>query len=211
MGDDCVKNTVETYNKRAKMYALHRYYQVPKIEEDLRFFIDTIEEGKILDAGCGAGHDSRFFYVNKFKVTGIDLADQLLNLARKKVPRADFRKMDIRKPKFPNEYFDGIWMSASFLHIPKKQALTTLKKMLKILRGNGLLYVNVEKGEREKILHKKEYGHLPRMVSFYSLEEFSKIVDDSGFKIIKTVTDEDVWGWIKIFAVKKLRDANRLI
>lgn len=202
MSDDCVKKTVKTYNKQAKMYALHRYYQVPRIEKDLRFFIDNIRKGKILDAGCGAGHDSYFFEVNKFKVVGIDLAYQLLNLARRKVSHADFKKMDIRKPTFPNEHFDGIWLSASFLHIPKKQALTTLKRMFKILRKNGLLYVNVEKGGQEKILSKKEYGYLPRMVAFYYLEEFTKLITDSGFKIIKIVIDEDVWGWIRIFAVK---------
>lgn len=202
MRNDCVKKTVETYNNWAKMYALHRYYQISRIEKDLRFFINNIRKDKILDVGCGAGHDSYFFDVNKFKVVGIDLADQLLNLAHRKVPHADFRKMDIRKPTFPNEYFDGIWMSASFLHIPKKQALPTLRKMFKILQENGLLYVNVEKGEQEKILSKKEYGYLPRMVAFYSPEEFTKLVTDSGFKIMKVVIDEDIWGWIRIFAVK---------
>ncbi|MDD2758410.1 MAG: class I SAM-dependent methyltransferase [Patescibacteria group bacterium] len=202
MDRDETKTTISTYDNFAKDYARHRFFHPKNIGRDLLYFIKKNKKGRILDAGCGAGHDSVLFVSKGFDVIGIDLSEKMLREAKKKLPSAIFKKMDIRKLFFPRNYFTGIWMSASFLHIPKIYSQQTLIEMHRVLKSGGLLYINAEKGADEKIILKKEYSNKPRLISFYYSTELRKKIAKAGFKIIKERTDGDFYGWIRVFARK---------
>ena len=47
------------------------------------------------------------------------------------------------------EAFDGIWASASLLHVPKVELLATLHILKKALKEGGVLYLSFRCGERE--------------------------------------------------------------
>ena len=61
----------------------------------------------------------KIFADKNFEVIGVDLSKKMIEVARKKVKNAKFHVMNIRKLDFNHNSFDGIWASASFIHIPK--------------------------------------------------------------------------------------------
>lgn len=201
--DNLVSQTIQTYNACAESYS-RDHYDISEVQDVIDFFIQNLKGAEILDVGCGPGRDAKYFSSHNLKVTGVDLSDCFLNIASKNVPGAKFIQMDMRSLDFSGNSFDGIWVCASFLHISKNDARNTLINLRHILKSDGLMYINVEKGTQEKFLRKKEYKNKPRLISFYTTEEFEKLVEDCGFSILKKLVDADPYGWIKIFAAKKI-------
>ena len=63
--------------------------------------------GKLLEIGCGTGHWSEYFCNKGFDVTGVDISEQMIAIARqKKVSRAVFDVSDAAKLPFADATFD---------------------------------------------------------------------------------------------------------
>ena len=93
--NDISKLVEQGYNKIAEDYYTHR--NLNKFNTELEKFVVLLsDDAHVLDVGCGAGIPTAKFLVNKgIKVTGIDLSDTMLHLARKNVPTGEFIKMDM--------------------------------------------------------------------------------------------------------------------
>lgn len=77
--------------------------------------IGEIRGGKILDFGCGKGDFYGFLKDKDIEVqyTGLDINENLIDLARKKYPGIDFRVFDIEKEEL-REDFDFIFLCGVF-------------------------------------------------------------------------------------------------
>ncbi len=195
--------TKESYNKTAKLWADNHWTYLQ--EKDLgllttlgKFIKALNDEGLVLDAGCGSGRDSKYLLEHGMNVIGIDFSDAMLAEARKRVPDGNFRKMDMRKLEFQDNWFDGIWANASLLHLSKKEVSKTLAEFRRVLKPNGILFASVKEGTGEKIETKK-YG--PRFFVYYELTEFEKKIKKAGFKIIDSWVNKGVkWNWVSLLA-----------
>jgi SAM-dependent methyltransferase len=73
----------------------------------------------ILDVGCGIGHMYEFLLETKLieklhiSYTGIDISPKMVEFAKKKFPKADFRTVDLINDKF-DEKFDYVVSSGAF-------------------------------------------------------------------------------------------------
>ncbi len=54
-------------------------------------------DASIAELGCGTGTMTELLSDDGFDITGIDLSEDMLSLAREKVPRVDFLRMDMRE------------------------------------------------------------------------------------------------------------------
>jgi SAM-dependent methyltransferase len=103
--------------------------------------------GKILDAGCGSGRDTKYFLEQQYDVTAIDGSANLAALA------SAYTGQNVRTLKFQDinydHQFDGIWASASLLHVPKSDIQDVLKKIYRALKKDGILYTSFRYGEEE--------------------------------------------------------------
>src|SRR5437867_10663183 len=91
------------YNEIASKYLAAR----TKDSEDVRLLkelVDRLPKGaKVLDAGCGSGVPVALFLAKYFDVTGVDISEKQIQLARRMVPKAKFICEDLTKLDFPNE------------------------------------------------------------------------------------------------------------
>jgi len=178
--------TIETYNRTAhefekKAKNLHHVKEEKKFEKYLQ------PGSSILDLGCGDGRDAKIFSERGFKVTGIDLSDKMLDLARTKVALAIFKKMDIRNLEFPDNSFEGIWAVASLLHIPKKEIHKALSESYRVLKKKGIIYICVKVGEGEELKPDKRYDESAfKFYSYFQPTELERFVKKSGFKILES-------------------------
>ena len=201
--EEKISRTIQTYNEYAKKY-FHINYSIDVIKELLNIFIENLKGNKILDIGCGPGRDAKFFSDLGYDVTGIDLSEKLLEIAKKNAPKARFYLMDMRNLDFPENTFDGIWACASFLHIPRKDAQKTLNEFYRVLRPSGVMYLSVKEGVGEGFVKSSQYGNKERYFVYYSSSELRKLVENSRFKIFKEIIEEEKSkdNWINIFAKK---------
>ena len=140
--------TLNYYNENAQSFA-DGTVSVEFTEMQDRF-LEKLDPGAyILDFGCGAGRDTKYFLSQGYRVDAIDGSEQLCQIASDhtgiKVRQMLFQELEV------NEKYDGIWACASILHLPKKELKEVLKKMLIALKIDGWIYTSFKYGEYEGI------------------------------------------------------------
>lgn len=148
-------------------------------------YFSNISGKKVLDVGCAQGRDVEYFLKKDFDVSGIDFCLPFLELAKKSFPKANFLKMDLTKLDFPDNNFDALWASASFLHVPKIQAPQTLKGFNRVLKPKGIAMISVMSGTYEGLWENKEINWPERYFSYYQKEELAKLIQQAGFTILE--------------------------
>ena len=169
------------YNKIAEDYYTHR--NLNKFNTELEKFVVLLsDDAHVLDVGCGAGIPTAKFLVNKgIKVTGIDLSDTMLHLARKNVPTAEFIKNDMNELEFKENTFDGVVSVFALFHVPKENHFDIFKKIFEILKPEGILLINTGISESEG---KSRFFGVPMFWSNFSPNITLNLVKKAGFSIL---------------------------
>lgn len=207
---DPIQETIETYNNFAEDYK-QRYKDdgdSNKMQPSLDKFLSLLTTGKkILDIGSGAGFDAKYFSERGYEVTSIDLADKLLEVAKQMAPKVDFKIMDMRAMTFSERLFDGVWASASILHLPKGEALQVINDIKRILKDGGVFYLGLKQGEGEEYKVNKGEGNLDgarRYFSYYSKSEVETILAELDLDLVDFIEDNNRGNiWLGFFAVKQ--------
>ena len=111
-------------------------------------FMNLLQPGAcILDLGCGSGRDAKAFYDAGYQVEAVDGSAQLCRLA------SEYIGVSVRQMLFQEldseEVYDGIWACASILHLPKEELGTTLHRIQRALKPEGILYTSFKYGTYE--------------------------------------------------------------
>ena len=138
--------TLNYYNENAQSFASGTVSVEFTEMQDI--FLEKLDPGAyILDFGCGAGRDTKYFLSQGYLVDAMDGSEQLCRIASDhtgiKVRQMLFQELEV------NEKYDGIWACASILHLPKKELKEVLKKMLTALKTDGWIYTSFKYGEYE--------------------------------------------------------------
>ena len=79
----------------------------------------------VLDVACGAGRYARALANRGVRVTGVDLSDELLEVARERSPllpgKPDYFRCDIRKLPFARQFDGAISMFTSFGYFDRRE------------------------------------------------------------------------------------------
>ena len=199
-------NLKDTYNKIAEDW--HKDHQEDDWwQEGTDEYISLIGKGGlVLDVGCASGIKSKYLAAGGLKVVGIDIADKLIDIARKSLPEAKFYVMDMADVENLADEFNGIFAQASLLHIPKKDIPDILKKLNSKLKPGGYFYVAVKQkeGVTEEIVKEKDYGYeYERFFSYFTLDEIENYFDELKMKIIReSVSPTRNNQWIQVIARK---------
>jgi len=187
MIDDHTQTTIATYDKTAKEYIVKVQKYAP--EEEREMFVSMVKAGgKILDAGCGSGRDANHFASQGFTVTGIDLSDNLLSYAKEHAdPNATFLNMDLRAINL-NTSFDGIWASASLLHLKRDECLTVLRNFQHMLMPGGILFLLMKEGTGEQLVTSGTIEGDLRFFTYYMSDDLRQMLEGAGFKMIDQYT-----------------------
>ena len=138
------ERTLQSYEDSASEYAINVESLHPQKQAE-KFLSLVPPGGTILDVGCGSGRDAQILSDQGFQVTGIDFSAAMIEIAKKKAPKATFKVMDMQSLHM-NETFDAVWASASLLHVPKKEISKVLEKIWSLLNDKGSFYISLKKG-----------------------------------------------------------------
>jgi SAM-dependent methyltransferase len=92
-----------------------------------------------LDVGCGEGRFCRMLQAAGIVTVGIDPTTELIEAARQRDPRGDYRLASAETLDVPDQSFDLVVSYLTLVDIPDLEAATT--KMLGALRPGGSLLV----------------------------------------------------------------------
>jgi len=197
---DVVEQTVDTYDRIAPEYC--RKTRLPKFLEWEEGYVKKLLSyisspvPLILNVGCGDGRDNVHIEKSGGKAIGIDLSEGMLKEAKSLYPKGDFRKMDMRKLLFDDNYFDGIWASGSIYHVKKSDLDMVIEEFRRVLKPEGVVAINFKLGKGEGLdANPKSYSGLPRYFAYYSTEEIKNRFNGLGFEELDSCNyPEEIFG-----------------
>jgi len=109
-------------------------------KDDVRRLLHPALAGQILlDIGCGTGHWSAFFVGMGYQVTGVDIAPEMIEVARTNVPECSFQVADAYDLPFDDGTFDAVAAMATLEFLPDPAA--AIEEMVRCAKKGGHLLV----------------------------------------------------------------------
>lgn len=139
--------------------------------------------GRILDAGCGSGRDSKAFKQHGFSVVAFDASKEMCKatseLIGQEVLQMKFQEIDFE------EEFDGIWACASLLHVAYEELPSVMAKLRKGLKSKGIIYVSFKYGTTKMIKGERTFSN-------FTEATVEKMLNETGFEVIECGITADV-------------------
>lgn len=106
------------------------------------------KNGRILDAGCGSGRDTKFFRSQGYEVVPFDGSIEMVKMAsdllQQPVSHLYFQDIDF------SDEFDAVWANASLLHVPYANQKEILQRLHRSLRPDGILLASFKYGTDQR-------------------------------------------------------------
>ncbi len=139
----------------------------------------------IYDAGCGpSGHIGKYLFDKGLNVTGIDISEKCINLAKKYNRDMAFKRMDMMNLQINDRSIDGIIAFYSIIHTPKDSIDKIFQEFKRVLKPGGKILLAVKEGKGEGLENNILDSDLSIHFSYFSKNEVEAYFGAVGFKII---------------------------
>lgn len=105
-------------------------------------FLEHLRGSRVLEVGCGLGLDSQAFAAAGLRVVASDLVIEFLEIVRRRAPGIPAAAMDMTARCFRAACFDGVYASASLLHVPPALVPETLAGFASLLAPGGVVFIH---------------------------------------------------------------------
>lgn len=167
-----INTTIEYFNEKAEKCFNDAFTITERTNQD--HFLSYLKPGdRILDFGCGSGRDTAYFREKGLAVDAADGSSEMCRLASEYL-HAPVACMEFNELDAENLY-DGIWASASIMHLEYEKLKEVFPKMICALKPGGILYVNFKYGENDGFLGKRYYTYMKEERFMNLLKDFPQL------------------------------------
>jgi SAM-dependent methyltransferase len=169
-------NSIDYYDQNGQ--AFFQRTVKADVSESYGRFLPLLKPGaRILDAGCGSGRDALYFAGQGFDVVAFDGSLEMVRISSELLGKQTLHLL-FRDQSFDAE-FDGVWASASLLHVAYEEMRSAFEKLHKGLKDGGILFATFKYGQGAREVEGR---------TFYDMDEKSIVPYIEGlFTII------DIW------------------
>ena len=185
---DNYKITFETWNKVASLYE-DKFMNLDLYNDSYDLFCKLInkKDAHILEIGCGPGNITKYIVSSRpdFKIQAIDVAPNMIKLARINNPTVEYKVMDCRLIKMISEKFDGIICGFCIPYLSAEDSSKLITDCYHLLNNNGLFYFSTIKGDYKLSGFEKGSTGDEAYVYYYNEDHFRKELIKNGFILIE--------------------------
>jgi ubiquinone/menaquinone biosynthesis C-methylase UbiE len=189
-----------------------------RAERRARYFIEfgkISKNDKVLEIGCGTGLFTQKVHTStSAKITATDLSEDLLNIARAKVPGVSFINDDAMDMKFESESFDVVFGSSILHHLEMD---TAMKEIYRVLKPNGRMIFAEPNMLNPQIFIQKNIPFIKKWLGDSPDEsaivrwKFTKLMHNAGFKKINIFPYDFLHPITPVFLVPAVNKFGKLI
>lgn len=194
-------STLAYYDKNADQYLNQTLFlDLSGLYKEFEAYVT--KRGRILDAGCGVGRDTRYFIEHGYTVISFDASKEMVRKCNE-YPHAFCLNISFEDLNFKEE-FDGVWCCASLIHLTFEKTREAINRLTTSLKGGGILFLSVKVGQG----HKKIQGRFFKYYDESSATELWK--GDSRLELIRmwrskslVPTNSDKEEWLNLLLRRK--------
>ncbi|MCB9482047.1 MAG: class I SAM-dependent methyltransferase [Desulfobacteraceae bacterium] len=166
----------------------NEWYSNDIMKKTIQSFLLVIgkENPRILDLGCGPGHESMRLFNEGANVTGIDYSKNSIEIAKKRNPSITFYEMDFFDINKSLGKFDGIFACSSMIHL-NKEDIHRLLEVLDTITHKNTYFMNIffaGKGQK-KTFHEINGEGFERIVEMFGIDEMIKIFEEHNYSFLE--------------------------
>ncbi|TND06546.1 MAG: methyltransferase family protein [Bacteroidetes bacterium] len=148
------KITFDTWNKVASIYQ-DKFMDLDLYNDTYDLFCRLIRktDPRIFEIGCGPGNITRYLLSQRpdFKIEAIDMAPNMVKLAKENNPEAGFTVMDCREiDGLAAAGFDGIMCGFCMPYLSKEECAKLIGDCASLLNSGGIFYFSVIEDDYHK-------------------------------------------------------------
>ena len=179
------KKVIDVYNKISKKYFKTFDSGAFSDKKFLDKFLAYLKKGSgVLDLGCGTGRHCEYMAKKAMLPEGVDLAREMLKIAKRSHPEIKFRLMDMRKLSYPRNSFDAVWAGYSLFHINRRDFAKTISLVKKIIKPGGYFGLVMQEGEGDLEIAEPLLPKEKIYLWLYSAKDLKDILNRYGFTVI---------------------------
>jgi ubiquinone/menaquinone biosynthesis C-methylase UbiE len=180
--------SIKRFDEFASEYA-ENFMNIDSYRKHFDKFCDLIDtkNPKILELACGPGNVTKYLK-QRFpdsEIIAIDLAPQMIEIAKQVVSGVDFRLMDVRDIKFIDLKFDAIMCSFCLPFLSKSDTRQLISDCSQKLIKNGFIYISTMEGDESKAGFESTSfsGESKVYFNYHRQRDLENYLLDNGFSI----------------------------
>ena len=186
------KNAVAAFNKYASEYQ-NKYMYFDSYDDTFDLFCEHIKtkNASVLEIACGPGNITKYL-LNKnpvLNILGIDLAENMLALARNNNPDAEYRLLDGRNISQINKTYDAIMCGFCLPYLNKEEAIKLISDASKILNPGGVIYLSTMEDDYGKSDYRESstYNQEKIFIYYHEADYLCTALKENGFKLLDII------------------------
>jgi len=196
MNNNCMQKLKEINSMTCQAYNLlaAKYHELFKDEmsqkEYDRKLLDNFSQyfkpdSIIHDVGCGpSGHIGKYLFDKGLNVSGIDISEKCVDIAKSYNQDMTFIKMDMMNLQINDQSIDGIISFYSIIHTPKYYIDKIFLEFKRVLKKGGKVLLAVKEGEKEGFENNILNSNTSIYFSYFKKQEIETYFIANGFKIL---------------------------
>jgi SAM-dependent methyltransferase len=148
--------------------------------------------GRVADLGCGPGRTTGRLASLGLDVSGLDLSESMLTIARRENPGIRFEQGSMLQLDFPDEALAGVVSFYSSIHTPLDELPALFAEFHRVLAPGGHLLLAFQVGDEPR-RHDRPWGH-PVTLDFERRrpERMARLLTAAGLPVLsRTVREAD--------------------
>lgn len=181
------KQAVFVFDKLADLYQ-SKFMDVSLYADSFDLFCNNLKPSRpsVLEVACGPGNITRYLLDKRpdLKILGTDLSENMVELAKKNNPEAEFEVMDCRAISRIEKKFDGVMCGFCLPYLSREEVEQLIADAYSILNPGGLIYLSTMEDDYENSAWKKASTGDETFQYFYKEDDLAAMLAKSGFEIL---------------------------
>lgn len=182
---DPYKETFETWNQIAAIYQ-EKFMDLDLYNHTYDRFCEALKNDSacVLEIGCGPGNITRYLLGKKpaLSVLGLDVAPNMIALAKANNPKAEFRVMDCRDLHKLSGPYDGIVCGFCLPYLSFSDCEKLIADCSGLLKPRTVLYLSFVEGPGDNSGFQSGSTGQRAYFHYHSLPAIRQLLFESGFE-----------------------------